>query len=625
MGRAGKRGWIFDWLWFVAWAAASSVWCWTAGWNLGATFDEPVYIARGLDGWRTGSHQGLLRLGTMPLALDLDTLPLYLRECWQGNRFDADKDLEQLLPWARTGTLVFWWLLLFYGRLAGRHMAGPWGGRLAVAFLACEPCLLAHASLATTDLAITSCLLALMYHYRTGREAGWLRRVALPGFWLGAALLSKASALAFAPLCLFVAEMDYQFRRAEAWDGKALTLSQRFHAVFGSFCRDGIGIACLALVLTFVYCGSDWQAEPSFVQWAQRLPEGPGSRALVWLAEHLRIFSNAAEGLVRQVKHNIRGHGTYLLGEVADRSIWYYFPVALSIKLSLPLLLLPVVLLLIRPRALINWACLAALALLVFSLTCRVQIGIRLVLPLIALAVVGLAAAAARSIQDGGGRIEDGESSRPFPSPVLPFACRHPLSSILYPLRLVRQPLLLALFVSAGIVWTMIQAGMVWPEGLCYTNELWGGTANGYLLLSDSNYDWGQGLKELARWQEAHADAPVDVWYFGTDPALHTLPAREVRFQTLGIKGPEDVWAHVKGHYLAVSTTLLRGSLSTLLRRDTPEWISYWCARHFLEERQPADRTTTFLIYDFRERHTLVEQTLLSAASPADKKLHQRE
>src|SRR5437773_11079914 len=102
--------------------------------------------------------------------------------------------------------LFFWYLLLFYARRAGRELAGPWGGRLAVALMACEPSLLAHASLATTDIAVTACLLALAYHFHGGREAGWWRRIAVPAVWFGAAVLAKASGLVFGLLILLVIE-----------------------------------------------------------------------------------------------------------------------------------------------------------------------------------------------------------------------------------------------------------------------------------------------------------------------------------------------------------------------------------------------------------------------------------
>ena len=71
------------------------------------------------------------------------------------------------------------------------------------------------------------------------------------------------------------------------------------------------------LVLTFVVCGSDRHTEPSFIAWAKTFPDGVLGRTLVWLSEHLAVFSNAGVALVRQIKHNMQGHGSYLLGMTA--------------------------------------------------------------------------------------------------------------------------------------------------------------------------------------------------------------------------------------------------------------------------------------------------------------------
>jgi hypothetical protein len=324
------------------------------------------------------------------------------------------------------------------------------------------------------------------------------------------------------------------------------------------FRRDIVRIVGLGLVLVFVYCGSDWSVEPSFVAWAQSLPDGPTAQTMRWIAEHLRIFTNAGQGLVKQIQHNIRGHGVFLLGEVWPRAIWYYFPVALSIKMTLAALLLPLAVVAIRPRALRNWAVVAALVLLFFSLNSRVQIGVRMLLPMVGLGLVGVAAAVAVACREVG----PGWRRR-----------------------------LLASGAAAGVVWAASASALVWPHGLCYTNELWGGTAKGYLRLSDSNYDWGQGLPELARWQRSRGGPLVDVWYFGTDPALKQLPLRELPLHVLPpIAGPKDLAARVQGRYLAVSTTLLYGAYQSEERRRQLA---------FLRARAPVARTTTFLIYDF--------------------------
>ena len=46
----------------------------------------------------------------------------------------------------------------------------------AVALLACEPVLLGHAALATTDIAVAACLLALAFEFHAGRGGRWPRR-----------------------------------------------------------------------------------------------------------------------------------------------------------------------------------------------------------------------------------------------------------------------------------------------------------------------------------------------------------------------------------------------------------------------------------------------------------------
>ncbi|HJT34496.1 MAG TPA: hypothetical protein VJ783_20870 [Pirellulales bacterium] len=579
--QSSNRPGLFDYSWLLVCLALSSCWCLTAARELSATFDEPLYVRCGLERWRTGSHAGLMRLGTMPLPIDWDTLPLYLYERSRGVPIDPVLDLPWALPVARAAGLIFWWLLLVYGWLAGRALAGCWGGRMAVAWLACEPNLLAHASLATTDIAISACMLALVYHFRTGRECTWWRRVGLPGAWLGMAMLAKASGMIFGPLCLIVIELHRVLGNAvcpgapgrsaecEVAASRIIRSWRPLHSCVKLFLaafesrlrRDLIHIMAIGFLLTFIYCGCDWRAEPSFVAWAQQLPQGRAHETMVWIAEHLRIFSNAGEGLVRQVKHNLRGHhGAFLLGQTYPRPVWYYFPLALAIKLSLPLLFAPLVVLAARRRALANWAGAAAFALFVFSLNCRVQIGIRLVLPLIALAIVAVAA----------GLVAAARSSSPL------------------------RKRLFAAGALAAVAWTAVAACRVWPEGLCYVNELWGGTPQGYLCLSDSNYDWGQGVKELAQWRRERGIKQLDVWYFGTDPAASAAPLRLLPLHILPLKKPDDVRAFAQGRYLAVGTTLLYGT--------TTLEPAHRQAVEFFRRREPVARTSTFLIYDLGER-----------------------
>src|SRR5260370_11837934 len=320
----------------------------------------------------------------MPLPVDVCTLPLYVAERWSGRPITSDIQFERLLPWARAANLVFWWLLLLYAwRIAGA-LGGPWAARLAVALLAVEPNFLAHGALATTDIAITACLLAVAFHFREGRSAGWWRRIAVPSVWFGLAMVAKASAILFAPLCLLTIEAGFLCR--DGWPKLAQVARSLRHLLT-------IGIA--GSLLASVYCGdSNGSVRPNLLATVERLPIETGEQTLRAVAQHTPLYIHALDTGVKQAQRNVSGpDGVFLLGAWHEKSVWYYFPVALSIKLPVPLLLLPVLLALLLPRVLAHWAVAAAAMLLLFSLTCRVQIGIRYMLPLVALGIAGLAAA----------------------------------------------------------------------------------------------------------------------------------------------------------------------------------------------------------------------------------------
>lgn len=176
----------FDWLLLVAAIAGSSAWCLTASPRIGLTFDETNYVANGLERRRTGSYYQLLRQGTMPLPIDVISLPVYIleRQREQPLEIGTDgrsypqmtKDVPLVMHVARRGTLVFWSLLLLYGFLMANRIAGPWAARLSVVLLGAEPNFLGHATLATTDIAVTACTVAFAFHFARGRNRGTLHR-----------------------------------------------------------------------------------------------------------------------------------------------------------------------------------------------------------------------------------------------------------------------------------------------------------------------------------------------------------------------------------------------------------------------------------------------------------------
>lgn len=67
------------------------------------------------------------------------------------------------------------------------------------------------------------------------------------------------------------------------------------------------------------------------------------------------------------------------------------------------------------------------------------------------------------------------------------------------------------------------------PDFLAYFNSPSGGAGRGYLLLGDSNLDWGQDLKKLSRYLRAEGAPEVALSYFGSaSPEYYGIAAQNV-------------------------------------------------------------------------------------------------
>ena len=548
-----------DVAWLLLWGALSSAWCLSAARELSAGFDEPYYLRWGLESFRKGSNQQLMKAGTMPLPVDVEYLPIYLCERHRGEPFDVDRDFHTILPYARAMNLLFWWILLVYGMLVARTFGGPWAGRFAVVLIATEPSFLGHACLATTDISVTGLVLAFAYHWYHGRDAGRVRRWLIPGVLYGVATAAKASALTFVPLVMLAFEIPRLHAAGGFTPPPGIGRIRHLWRTSSGFRWDCLKVLLVSTVVVWTYCGCDWTTQGSFVKLADTLPdEGTGTPAIRWLAHNLKVFPNAGEAFAYQIKHNMRGHPSNTLGVWYPRSIWYHFPVTLTIKLTLTTLALAAGLLVVRPRSLATPIGLAAGLFLLFSLNCRVQIGIRLVFPLVAVLLVALAAGLSRALAKQSDRV------RAIVLVVLTAACVYP-------------------------------AIRIWPDGIRYANELWGGPEGAAPLLADANYDWGQGLKDLGRWTAEHDLPTTKVWYYGMDPVMGNDRIRLMRLHDKDewpARTPGDVASHVRGKVVAVGYSLRYGFPGL-----TPQMP---IVLEFFEGQQPIGRTRTFLVYDFR-------------------------
>ena len=162
------------------------------------------------------------------------------------------------------------------------------------------------------------------------------------------------------------------------------------------------------------------------------------------------------EGIQAVWRHNAAGHPAWLLGRRSLHGFWYYFPVVSGLKTPLALLILTIAAMGRRVAA----APLAfAGAVILAASFGSINIGIRHILPIFIGLSVGCGTAAAQWIRTGG-----------------------------TPVRVVFLLL---------IGWQIVSGALCHPEYIAYTNELAGSRPD--RLLADSDLDWGQDMKLLAK------------------------------------------------------------------------------------------------------------------------------
>ncbi len=383
--------------------------------------------------------------------------------------------------------LVFEATYLMFGR-------GP--AFLALALVVFDPNILAHGALVTTDMAQTFCLFAAVYAFYRYIKSPTTRRLAECGLVAGLALAAKHSGILVFPILgsLALAELLMGRSSNSVPEPGALIRVE-------SIKRQTVHLALALMLITAIAVTVLWglyafrfQARPDGLTTppVQYLKSPAKSQVILALWRWRALPESYLHGLAKVMIEEERP--TFLFGEIYPRGQWFYFPAAFLIKSTLGLLLL--LFLTLTAKALrrkdirreVLFVTIPPTLFFAVSLTSGLNIGLRHVLPVY-----------------------------PF---LLVFAAVGAWS-------LTKQHRRWAYIVAALILFHAISSVRSFPNYLAYSNEVWGGPANTYKVLADSNVDWGQGLKAAKRYLDRHHITQCWFAYFGTvDPAYYDIPCK---------------------------------------------------------------------------------------------------
>jgi hypothetical protein len=416
------------------------------------TFDEPAHLACGMEWLDKGvyrwepQHPPLARVAAAmgPYLMGVRSQNTPNRDIYSmtfeglailfhggGHAYDAT------LAFARLGILPFFWIgcLVVYGwaRRYGTRAAAV----IAVFLFSFLPPILAHAGLATTDMACTAFLAAAFLAAVVWVEAPTLRTGAIFGLAAGLAIVSKFSTLPYFAAAAGIASIWYYFAERAGLAGVLGVIRRRLPSL------------ALAAAVAFV------------VIWATyRFSFGK-----VFFANISLPFPELYAGIRDVFQHNAEGHPGYLLGTRSNHGFWYFYLVDLAVKTPLPLMVLFALGLApsLRRDSTFRYPwlpvafCAGILAVALFS---HINIGIRHVLPLYVGFVLVAAVGAVRLLESvPAGRWAGWAAMLLF-------------------------------------IWYGASSLLSHPDYLPYFNELAGSHPEN--IVVDSDLDWGQDMKRLA-------------------------------------------------------------------------------------------------------------------------------
>ena len=448
------------------------------------TFDEGDHMYAGYRMWKTGDfglnpeHPPLVKLlATLPVLGEKLWLPplkgiFFKGEAYRGGQewlAHNDGGSQRLVFRMRLAAALLAVALSLVVFFAASEWFGTTAALVALTLTVFDPNILAHSGLVTTDVGATLFFLATLCAFYRYVKQPTLLRLAIAGIVLGLLLATKHSGVMLGPMLLVLVGWEI----AVAPKGTRVHLAMRLGGGLAAMVLLAVGVLWALYGFRYAARPAGLQLIPSLAEYSQGLNRF--DRGVIWWMAHLHLLPESYLMGMVDIREFAKSFTTFVLGNWYPHGVWWYFPVTIAIKTTLgmiALVLLAGFAIAIgklgkgpdHSRALV-YVLFVWIAYLATAGVNRLNIGVRHVLPLYALAAV-IAGAGVAALA--------------------------PLSR--------RWKWACAALIAAHVA----SALSVFPNPLAYANEAWGGARNTYRVLNDSNVDWGQQLYQVKNWEDRH-------------------------------------------------------------------------------------------------------------------------
>ncbi len=588
-----------------------------------AIVDELAHIPAGYSYLKFGDNR--LNPEHPPLLKDLSAIPLvflnlnfpiesnywqqYINGQWDVGRvflYESGNNADQIIQLARIFPIILTLLTAFLVYLLAKKFVGPYWALLPFILFSFSPLFLAHGHYVTTDIAAAFGAILIFLIVIPKMMQPSKKNLLVAGLFLGIAQLTKFSLLLFYPL-IIIFILIWKIVQIIKQKKSHLTISplKEILKTLGNIIIVFI-ISFGVIYLVYLPQNINYPIEKQVYDTEQILYSFAGgpdpqletcrhwtgsiSRQMRCVAEIdialsknkiTKPFAQYLLGALMVVERSTGGNTGYFLGNISNSGWHEYFPIVFLIKEPIPSLILIFLAIFwsfknfikstidnIKNKnwwtKLINWLsqnfllfCILIFIIIysIFSIRSPLNIGYRHLTVIIPLIYI-LTADQIKKWWLGVKNNVDSQS----------------IFSLLINFNQIKKIGIKTILILILIMWYIIEALIISPHFIAYFNEFVGGAKNGYKYVVDSNLDWGQDLKRLAKFVEENNINKIKLDYFGGGSPTYYLQEKFEHWQSAKGQPETNSW-------LAVSLTFLQNSQGKpvpgfhINPKDTYNWL----------------------------------------------------